>query len=48
MQSLGLGLAISRQLARAMGGDLTYRYDGGHSTFEFTAPALDPESASAV
>jgi signal transduction histidine kinase len=41
-QSLGLGLAISRQLARAMGGDLTYRYDGGHSIFELAVPVFDP------
>jgi signal transduction histidine kinase len=44
-ESLGLGLAISRELARAMGGDLTYRYDGGRSIFEFTLPAGEPNSA---
>ncbi len=32
--SVGLGLAVSRQLARAMNGDLTYRHESGHSIFE--------------
>jgi signal transduction histidine kinase len=34
--SLGLGLTISRQLARLMGGDLTYQYVDGHSIFTVT------------
>lgn len=37
-ESLGLGLSISRQLARRMGGDLTYRYEDGASVFELTLP----------
>lgn len=36
--SLGLGLAISRQLAQLMGGDLTYRHQHGESIFEFALP----------
>jgi signal transduction histidine kinase len=36
--SLGLGLAISRQLARLMGGDLAYRHIDGESVFELTLP----------
>ena len=31
--SLGLGLSISRELARRMGGDLTYAYENGQSVF---------------
>jgi signal transduction histidine kinase len=40
-ESLGLGLAISRQLARQMDGDLTYRHEGGESIFELTLPSAD-------
>jgi signal transduction histidine kinase len=37
--SIGLGLAISRSLARLMDGDLTYSYEGDQSIFEFTLPS---------
>jgi len=39
--SLGLGLAISRQLARRMDGDLTYRHENGESIFELSLPKTD-------
>jgi PAS domain S-box-containing protein len=35
--SIGLGLPVSRRLARLMGGDLVYRFEG-YSVFELTLP----------
>ncbi|GBE25201.1 aerobic respiration control sensor protein ArcB [bacterium BMS3Bbin02] len=43
--SVGLGLTVSRTLARLMGGDLTYRYDNGISIFELTLPVSDDSSS---
>jgi signal transduction histidine kinase len=39
--SMGLGLTISRQLARLMDGDLIYRRDPGKSIFALTLPLGD-------
>lgn len=37
--SVGLGLHVSLELARLMGGDLVYRYEDGWSVFRLTLPA---------
>lgn len=39
--SIGLGLTVSRYLAEAMGGTLTYAYEGGESLFVLQLPKLD-------
>jgi signal transduction histidine kinase len=44
--SVGIGLTISRHLARLMGGDLRYRYQEGQSVFELTLPAIGTASPS--
>lgn len=36
--SVGIGLTISRDLARLMGGDLTYRHEAGWTIFELSLP----------
>ena len=36
--SIGLGLTVSRHLAEALDGGLTYRYDDSHSIFELSLP----------
>jgi len=38
---IGIGLPLSRDLARKMGGDLTYRHAGGRTIFELTVPAYE-------
>ncbi len=40
--SVGLGLTVSRQLARLMGGDLVYHHGQEGSVFTLTLPETDP------
>jgi signal transduction histidine kinase len=40
--SVGLGLALSRSLARLMHGDVTYSRRGQNTWFELTLPAAGP------
>ncbi len=40
--SVGLGLTVSRQLARLMGGDLVYHHGEEGSVFTLTLPETDP------
>ena len=44
--SIGLGLTVSRQLARMMGGDLTYEWDDRGSVFSLLLPT-EPEERRA-
>jgi PAS domain S-box-containing protein len=39
--SIGIGLTVSRRLARLMGGDLKYRYEKGEAIFELALPAVE-------
>ncbi len=43
--SVGLGLTVSRTLARDMGGDLIYAHDGSEAIFELTLPLAVAEPA---
>ena len=44
-QSMGLGLAVSRQLAQLMGGDLVYHRRDDMNVFELTLPVAPDQAA---
>lgn len=46
--AVGLGLTVSRQLARLMGGDLVYRFENGLSIFELTLPTAEVSAVPVV
>lgn len=46
--SVGLGLTVSRQLARMMGGEITYHHDGRWGSFRLSLPMAVTETASAI
>jgi anti-sigma regulatory factor (Ser/Thr protein kinase) len=43
-EAVGVGLAMSRQLADAMNGDLTYQFENGVSSFVLRLPRTDAEA----
>jgi PAS domain S-box-containing protein len=47
-ESVGLGLYVSRHLARLMGGDLTYRRQDGVTIFELALPVAEPEPSPVI
>lgn len=46
--SVGLGLTVSRQLARMMGGDVTYSHNGTWASFTFRLPIAMTELTAAI
>lgn len=46
--SVGIGLSVSRTLARRMGGDLTYRREAASTVFELTLPAVSESELPAA
>lgn len=47
-QAVGLGLTVSRNLARLMGGDLQYRRVSGATVFELALPVAPPRESTTI
>ena len=46
--SVGLGLTVSQELARLMGGDITYRHDGGEAVFTVRLPVAERSAVGSL